>query len=163
MGVGVGVWVCGCVCVNDAVACRVCFVLLVVCQMWSSSAVAEVVTHNHGPTRVGLVLKHFSINQTCQHITSPISRTSLTHLPPPLFTPFPSSSVLLSDTDAFGGGGTFFEALGRSSFPEKGGVVVHRGGLRHAGENPRHIQCSDIFTHVLVFEYVRCVYLCVYL
>ena len=124
--------------------------------MWSSSAVAEVVTHNHSPTRVVLVLKHFS-NQTCEHLSH---LSNLSHLPPPLSAPFPPSPVLLSNTDAFGGGGTFFEALGRSSFPEKGGVVVHRGGLRHAGENPRHIQCSDIFMYASMTRVcVRCMYL----
>jgi hypothetical protein len=46
-----------------------------------------------------------------------------------------SFNLVLSASSDYSGGGTYFEALDRTCHMEKGGVVMHRGCMRHAG-NP---------------------------
>jgi hypothetical protein len=44
-----------------------------------------------------------------------------------------SFNILLSSPDAFSGGGTWFQTLGRGVFPAKGEMLSHHGKLPHAG------------------------------
>lgn len=44
-----------------------------------------------------------------------------------------SFNILLSSPDAFDGGGTWFETVGRALFPAQGEMLSHHGKLPHAG------------------------------
>ncbi|KAL9178735.1 hypothetical protein ACHAXT_003866 [Thalassiosira profunda] len=46
-------------------------------------------------------------------------------------------NCLLSDTDSFGGGGTYLQVLDRTIKLEQGEMLIHPGNLKHAGADIR--------------------------